>query len=189
MARKQYVVVEDRNPYGEEVDESLLNDAGKDSTYIEGYSDVRRQRELDVRDGKRPAPLKHRLQWARAKSFDGQKMDGRRVMHWQSRKGYRALSYDDAMKLGYRVDQNPAIQKGPDGMCYLGEQMLMVADARTAASNLVKLREDQAAAEQAPRAKLEQATAAFNARNPRGTAQAFSFVGQDPDEVKKHSKK
>ena len=184
---KRYIAVEDRNPYGDDVDESLLNDPGKDSTYIEGYSDVRRNRELAIRDGTPSTPLKHRLQWARARSFDGTRNDGRRVMHWQSRKGYAPLAYDEALKLGYRVDKNPAIQRGPDGMCYLGEQMLMVADARTAATNLKKAQNDLQAQMEAPQQRMEAATSRFNARGA-GKASAFAFVGDDPDEQARHKK-
>jgi len=184
---KRYITVEDRNPYGDEIDESLLNDPGKDSTYIEGYSDVRRDRERAIAEGNRVAPLKHRLQWARARSFDGTKNDGRRIMHWQSRKGYSALPYDEAIKLGYRVDNNPAIQKGADGMCYLGEQMLMVADAKTAATNLKRAQRDLEAQMDAPQQRMEAATNRFNARGA-GKASAFAFVGDDPDD-KGRSKK
>lgn len=177
----KYITVQDRNPYGEDVDEALLNDPGKDSTFIEGYSDVRRNRDLAIRDGKKVPPLKHRLQWARALSFDGTKADGKRVMHWQSRKGYKPLAYDEAVKLGYRVDRNPAIRKGSDGNAYLGEQMLMCADARTAATNLLKVQRDQEAQLAAPQARMDEAVARFNRNNPKGSATAFSYVGEDPD--------
>ena len=154
MARRIYVQVEDRNPFGEEFDESIMEDPTRDSTYIEGYSDVRRQRELDVRAGKDPAPLKHRLQWARAKTFDGARNDGRRVMHWQTNKRYEIIDYDEAVKMGYRVDLNPAILRGEDGRAYLGERVLMIASAKVAAANLKKVRRDTAELAEKPKGFL-----------------------------------
>ena len=184
MARK-YIEVHDRNPYGDEIDEELLNDPGRDATFIAGYSDVRRQRELDARDGIKPKPLKHRLQWARGKAADGTTFDGKRMMHWQVKKGYKPLKYDDAIKLGYEVNENPAIVKGPDGLAWLGERVLLYADARTAATNLRKVQDANDAAQRAPKERMEAATERFNASTKGANATAFSFVGDDPDDAKK----
>lgn len=181
----KYIEVHDTNPYGDQIDEELLNDPGKDSTYIAGYSDVRRQRELDIRDGKTPKPLKHRLQWARAKTSDGGSHDGKRVMHWQVKKGYKPLKYEDALKMGYKLDENPAIVKDVDGNAWLGERMLMFADARTAATNLRKVQEANDAAQRAPAERIQAATERFNASTKGAHAAAFSFIGDDPDDKKK----
>lgn len=179
MARKVLVQVDDRNPFGEEFDQSILNDPGRDSTYIEGYSDVRRQRELDARDGKRPPPLRHRLQWARAKTLDGMRDDGRRIMQWQVNKRYEMLPYDEAIKLGYKVNENPAITKGEDGNAYLGERVLMYASAKVAAANLKKVLDDTEDLKEMPQRKLEAAVDTFNQGNTGSRAEAFSFLGED----------
>ena len=181
MSRRPRIEVVDRNPYGDDVDPQAMEDAARDSTFIEGYSDVRSQRELDVRDGKQPAPLKHRLQWARAKSFDGTRSDGRRMMHWQVDKHYETLKYDDAIKMGYLVDKNPAITKGPDGLAYLGERVLMYATGPVAAANKRKV--DGELAEQTQRAanRMEDAVERFNRDTKGAHAQAFNFIGEDPD--------
>ena len=185
---RRIIVVNDRNPYGDEVDESTMEDASRDSTYIEGYSDVRRQRELDIRDGREPSPLKHRLQWARGKSFDGTKNDGRRIMHWQVNKRYEMLPYDDAIQMGYGVDKNPAITRGPDGLAYLGERVLMYAKGPVAAANLKKVDQEQQALMAQPRKRMEDATEEFN-RNTKGArAIPFDFVGEDPDEKAKKAR-
>ena len=181
----KYIAVTDRNPYGDEIDEELLNDPGKDSSYIAGYSDVRRNRELDIRDGKQPKPLKHRLQWARAKTTDGTSSDGARMMHWQVKKGYKPLKYDEALKLDYRLNENPAIVKDVDGYAWLGERMLMFADARTAATNLRKVQAANDEAQRAPAERMQAATERFNASTKGAHAAAFSFIGDDPDEKKK----
>lgn len=186
MARKSYVAVEDRNPFGEDFDEALLNDPSIDSTYIEGYSDVRRNRELALRDGETAPPLKHRLQWARAKTFDGQHLDGRRMMHWQTKNGYRPLPYDEAVKLGYDVRTNPAITKGEDGLAYLDSRVLVFTDGKRAATNLKRLQEDAAELAARPQRRMEEAVERFN-RNTKGAhATAFSFLGDDdPDDIAK----
>lgn len=180
MGRK-FIEVHDRNPYGEDVDERAMQDAARDSTYIEGYSDIRLQRELDIRDGREPAPLKHRLQWARGKSFDGTKNDGRRIMHWSVNKHYKMLPYDEAIKLGYGVDKNPAITRGADGLAYLGERVLMYAGGPVAAANLKKVDQEQQALFNQPRQRMENATEAFNKNAKGAKAIPFDFVGEDPD--------
>ena len=185
MARKRFIQVEDRTPYGEDFDPAILEDAARDSTFIEGYSDVRTQRELDMRDGKRPDPLKHRLQWVRAKKLDNTSADGRRMNHWSTRKGYRTLSYDDAIKLGYKLDNNLAISKGADGLAYLGDSVLMIADAATAAANLMKVQRENEDLLNKPRRDMEAAVERFNASTRGAHAQSFGFVGDDPDEEAK----
>lgn len=184
MGRK-YIEVHDRNPWGEEIDEALLNDPGKDSTYIKGYSDVRRERELDIARGKQPRSLKHRLQWVRAKAADGITPDDKRVHHWTVKRGYRPLKYDEAIKLGYAVDENPAITKGANDFAWKGGDILMIADAKTAATNLRRLQRNNDEAQNAPKERMERAVESFNASAKGAAATAFSFVGDDPDEKKK----
>ena len=183
MARKTHIQIEDRNPWGDEIDESVLNDPGVDSTYVEGYSDVRRNRELAVRDGKRPPSLRHRLQWARAKTYDGQRYDGQRVMHWQVNKHHKMLPYDEALKLGYMVDKNPAITKGEDGLAYLGERVLMYAPAEVAAANLQKVNKNRKDLADKPRRDMEAATERFNKDTKGAHAEPFAYVGDDPDDA------
>lgn len=187
MARKQFIRVEDRTPYGEDFDEKILHDAAIDSTYIEGYSDVRTQRELDVRAGKKVDPLRHRLQWVRAKSTDNT-ADGRRPQHWSSRKGYRPLSYDEAIKLGYRVDKNMAISKGADGNAYLADCMLMFCDAPVAAANLKRVQQDAVDLQERPQRAMEEAVERFNRAAHGATATSFSQVGDEPERESKKKK-
>ncbi len=177
----KFIAAQDRNPFGEEFDESILTDPGHDSTYIEGYSDVRRDRELALRARQPVKPLKHRLQWARAKTFDGQRADGKRIMHWQTEKKYEALSYEEAVRLGYRVDKNPAIRKGEDGLAYLGERVLMYASARVAAANLKKVQQDTRDLMEKPARDMENSVARFHQNTKGAHAVAFHYVGdQEP---------
>ncbi len=175
----KFIAVHDRNPFGEEFDESILSDPGRDSTYIEGYSDVRRDRELAFRSGERPKPLKHRLHWARAKTFDGQRADGRRMMHWQTEKKYEALPYVEAVKLGYMVNKNPAIRQGEDGLAYLGERVLMYCSAKVAAANLKKVQDDTRDLMDKPKRDMEDSVARFNQNTKGAHAVAFSYVGDE----------
>jgi len=181
---KRYVEVSDPSPFGEQFDEAVLQDSGKDSTYIKGYSDVRQQREIAVSQGERPTPLRHRLQWARGKTLDGVRDDGRRISHWQVNKHYRMLPYDDAVTLGYDVTANPAIRKGEDGLAWLGERVLMVADAPVAAANLKKVQQDTQAMLDMPRARMEDAVASYNARNPNAQTEAV-FELETPGKKRK----
>lgn len=129
------VEVRERNPWGESVDESVINDAGKTNTFIEGYSD----RKSRIEAGKDERPLAHRLQYVRAENPNGT-ADGRRVAHWK-RKGYTVPKWDEVVKAGYNVDLSAA-QKGPDGSVRLGDTVLMWTTADKAAAHYKKQRED-----------------------------------------------
>jgi len=159
-----FITTQDRNPFGEDIDQDLLAGSGQDSAYIEGYSDKRVQRELAIRRGERADALPHRLHWARAKTFDGARLDGTRVQHWQANKGYRPLPYDEALKLGYRLDKNAAILKGEDGNAYLQDRMLMVCDAAKAAANYRKVQDATSAQNEQAASRMQQAAEQYEAR-------------------------
>jgi len=181
---KRYIEVSDPSPFGEQFDQAVLQDSGKDSTYIEGYSNVRTQRELAVARGERPEPLRHRLHWARGKTLDGVRDDGRRISHWQVNKHYRMLPYEEAVKLGYDVTANPAIRKGEDGLAWLGERVLMVADAPIAAANLKKVQQDTTAMLEAPQTRMQDAVESYNARHPNAQTEAV-FELESPGKRRK----
>jgi len=131
--------VRDRNPFGEDIDEKLLRDPGRSATYLEGYSDLRTQRERAVAQGDRPDALPFRLQWVRAERVGGG-TDNRKVAEWKAR-GYKILTYADAQKLGVHVEDSAA-EKGSGGDVRLGDCVLMIADAKTAATNYHKWRSE-----------------------------------------------
>jgi hypothetical protein len=179
MPKKSYVEVKERTPFGEDVDPEIMTQGHRGVTYIEGYSDVRQQRELAMRDGKKMPPLKHRLQWARAKSSDNASAKHARVQHWEMDQGYTPLAYDEAVELGYRVDRNRAITKGPDGLAYLGDQVLMMAGQTVAAANYVKVQRAQDEQNTRAETQLQDAVERFNVSAKGASAQAFSFVGAE----------
>lgn len=167
-----YIESSDRNPFGEDFDESILADAGRDSTWLEGYSDKRIARELAIRRGDKVDPLPNRFHLARAKSFDGQRADGQRVFHWKSRKGYEPVAWDEEVwkRLGINPASNPAFYRGEDGMVWNGTQLLMVADRKTAAANYIKQQDEKQAME----------AAAANRMKAAGERYAAATGGSDP---------
>ncbi len=164
MPRKIVVEVEERNPFGD-VDEETMNrimdDPAYSASFIKGYSDIRTQRDIAQRRGEKPPALPFRLQFARAKTLNGQD-DIRRVNHWKNR-GYRVLSWEEAEKKGLDLMNSGAVQKGEDGNVYYGENVLMICDADRAAYNYQKQRE-------ATQEQSEMAEARVQAAGDRMTA-------------------
>jgi hypothetical protein len=167
-----YIESKDRNPFGEDFDETILEDSGRDSTWLEGYSDKRIERQLAIRRGDKVEPLPNRYHLARAKTFDGQRADGQRIFHWRSRKGYKPVEWNEETfkELGINPSSNPAFYKGEDGLVYNGSNMLMVADKAVAAANWHKLQDDQA----------QMQAAAANRMQAAGEAYAAATGGPDP---------
>jgi hypothetical protein len=139
MPKKTIVVeVEDRNPFGENVDESIVDNPIRSLTYVPGYSDAKHKRELDIKEGKTPRPLRHRFQWVRAERATGSP-DGTKINEFKG-KGYHMIGWQEAIDLGYNMEESAAV-KGEDGTCRLGDQVLMVCDAKTAATHYKRWRE------------------------------------------------
>lgn len=136
--RVQVIEVEDRNPFGEEVDTSHLTNEERDALYIEGYSDKRREFELAVARGEHPDPLQWRLHWVRGQAITGD-ADGRKVAEWKA-KGYIPVMWEDAEKYGINLQDSAAV-KGPDGSVRLGDVVLMAAPAKVAAAHYRRQRE------------------------------------------------
>jgi hypothetical protein len=81
MADKPYIEAREVSPFGD-VDEDYITSPNKDLFDMPGYSDKRVQREIDVRDGKRPDPLNFRLQGIRKSKIDGSP-DKRKAQEYQ----------------------------------------------------------------------------------------------------------
>jgi len=173
MPRKVRIEVRDTSPWGDEFDEQILTDPGKDSTYIKGFSDKFREREIAVSKGERPAPLEHRLQWANPGNLH----------RWLVNKHNKVLMYDDALKLGYDLKENPAITRAEDGRALLRDQVLVYADRKVAASNFHKVRENQDQEEVRARNTMAQAATNYEAKTGL-RPEVFDFAGDDPEEAK-----
>ncbi len=133
-----YIEVEDRNPFGPDIDERVFKDPTFTSDYIPGYSDKRHENDVRKSKSEPIKPLKHRFHWARCRSLKNtDASDGHRVQHWKQQH-YHVADYDKMIEEGYDLRENDAITKGPDGQAYWGEHILMIATAEVASANYVK---------------------------------------------------
>jgi hypothetical protein len=176
------VEVRERSPWGESLDESFVNDPGRTSTFIGGYSDKRAEFERESRAGGNPKPLAHRLHWARTERPNGE-AEGRRVAEFK-RKGYTKPTWDEVMAAGYDLTTCGAI-KGPDNSIKLGDTVLMWCPAPIAAANVRRVREETKAASDAYQKRVEEATEKANQQmgykqGSRGaTAPVFELEGDN----------
>ena len=180
----QYIEVENRNPFGEDVDERVFNDPTFTSNYIPGWSNIRHENELRKSRGEEIIPLKHRFHWALAKDLKNTDMDnGRRVQHWIQNK-YEVAQYDDLDKMGYPVKENLAISRSPDGKAVWGEHVLVVAGAEVAAAHYQANEAAIEAQEEEPSFIMDRAVEKFNKSDvaQRGgmKATAFEMVEESP---------
>lgn len=126
-----------------EVDESLMQDVGKDIFELPGYSDRRRQLELDRKAGKKWEPLPFRSQLVPIQKMTGTPDYTKVADH--VRQGYKLVSPDDLERLcgqplwDERGHPLSSYQKGPDGTVRLNEYAVMVCDSKQAAANLAKV--------------------------------------------------
>jgi hypothetical protein len=187
MAKKAiYIEVEDRNPFGESVDERVFADPTYTSSYIPGYSEQVRQNELRKANNEPIKPLKHRFHWARCRALqDTERAEGRRVQHWKQKR-YEVANYDDMIAQGYNLAENDAITPGPDRQAYWGEHVLMVASAEVAAAHVEKNRQAASDLEEKPQYMMDEAVERFNRTK---TAKRTGMKAGAFEEVEVRSKK
>jgi len=186
MTKKRvYIEVEERNPFGEDVDERVFTDPTFTSNYVPGYSEERYKNEVRKSENEPIVPLKHRFHWARCRSLrDTEAPEGRRVQHWKQEK-YEVANYDDMVKEGYDLSENEAIHKGADGRAYWGEHVLMVAKADVAAAIFQRNEQAIGAQERVAANMMDEATEKFNrtpvAKRTNMKAGAFEMVEESTD--------
>jgi len=168
-ARKQppAIIAEELSPWGDasDVDTPPVH---HDYFHVEGYSDVRTQRENAVARGERPDPLKWRLQYVSIVNPMGGGHSGRKAGEFQA-KGYTPVLYDECAKYGIDPKKS-GFTKAPDGTCVVGgTQMLMAAPAKIAAGQAKAQRELTQALSEGRNSKLERAVDAYNASYPGAT--------------------
>lgn len=193
---RKYIQVEDRNPFSEDFTPEDLVRATEglsaSASFVPGYSDVRIQNELRKAEGKYDElePLKHRFHWIRAKSATDDKVDGRSLYRWKVSKHYDTPDYDDVVKAGYDLTQNPAIVKGPDGKAYYGENILGWVDGITAGAQWQQAQQANQDQLDAPAQAMEEAIDRFNASTVAGKtgmkASHFEFVEEVDKQGKPH---
>jgi hypothetical protein len=137
--RKPLITAQETSIFGE-VEEALINDSRRDIFELPGYSDKRRQFEMDRREGKAVPPLPFRVQLVPVQRSTGQP-EYRKVSE-RIGMGYKMISPDELERLTDEAywDENDrpltSYQKGPDGTVRLNEYAVMVCDGKQAAANL-----------------------------------------------------
>lgn len=159
--RKPVVTATERSPFGDLTPEEVqkMSAAGRDRWFIEGYSDKRIQRELDARAGKKVSPLTHRFHLVPVQTVDGRNIA--KGVADKRQEGYRPVTKEDIKALGINIE-NGAYEIAPDGTVRNGDSMLMVTDSKHAAANYIAQQRRNQALEDAPRARMEEATDRFN---------------------------
>lgn len=151
MADKREIrpIVETRvlTEFGEVLDSpELYADAGAqgDLTYVPGYSDLRRKRDLEIaevqagkRDAKTVTTLPVRLQWARANRVSGEP-DGTKPWEYAN-DGYRKAKKTDIGQ-DWLKELPPAAQVVAGGEIKMGDMTLMVCDQDRAAKNAARVK-------------------------------------------------
>jgi hypothetical protein len=193
MAKIPVVIeVDEPSPFGEEVDPELTENPERDYFYIKGYSDLRQARDLAIARGETPKPLPFRLQAVRAQTARGAP-DGQKVAEWKAR-GYRVLTYETARELGLDLDDSAA-QRGESDSVTIGDSVIMVADAKTAATHYRRNRDlIESQRERYVEAPLRNAVERYNQRAgraalSRGATEAEFEVELQGDAAKKGKKK
>lgn len=180
--KKPVVTARERSPYGDITPEELANltGQGRDRWYIDGYSDKRTQRELDIREGRKASSLTHRFHLVPVTGIDGKSLA--KGVSEKRQQGYRPVMATDLKGLGISLD-NGAYEVMPDGTIRNGDCILMVTDAKHAAANYIAQERRNQAAMDAPKARMEKAAEDFNAKmgltSKTGTAPIFEISEGD----------
>jgi hypothetical protein len=184
-ARKIYMEVHERNPFGEDFNEELLKTPEKSSNFIRGYSDVRHDNELRALRGEPIVPLKHRFQFVKAKNHVSGADSGTGVQQALD-KHYKIADYDECVELGYAVDENENFVRTVDGRVQWGDCILTIAEAEVAATHWKAQRDAVEEQSDEVTAKMDAAVERFNrsdvASKGKMRASHFQFVGDDPEE-------
>ena len=121
-----------RDLVGSAREDSTFMNNGQDLTYIQGYSNVRRQMDADLARGREPSTgLNYRFQYVTVQRPNG-KPDSAKAMQFRAL-GYRPVKAEEAAAYGIEVPVQ-AFQTA-DGYIQVGDAQLFVCDAATAARN------------------------------------------------------
>jgi len=168
------------NPFGEITEEQLQGKPLVDRFYLEGYSDQKHERELEIKAGKKPRTLDRRFQFVSVENREGVPT-GEKTLEFR-RLGYRPVTYAEAESLGLDLTNSSAV-KGPDGTIRVGSQILMVTDAATAARNFRQQREDtEQQFDMHVRGPLEAAADKYNAKHGRTEKSGTHFTIETEEE-------
>ena len=148
MTKRPLVPATIRTEFGDVLDDPSFYDvagAGNDLTYVPGFSDMRRARDLELAAVASGAKLRHEakltplpvnLHWTRHSTPRGDP-DGRKQIS-AANNGYRAVSKDAIGKQDWLTALPPGATINKDGAIVKSDCILMVADAPTAARNAAR---------------------------------------------------
>ena len=129
--------------FGDHIGSADFNDPtimNRDMSYVPGFSDLRRQRDLKVAEyvnhkvAKSDIPeLPVNMRWGRNQKGTGQPDSAKIFGH--STKGYRMATRDDVGKHPWLTAMPPGASVAPDGSIVKGDTVLMVATKEIAARN------------------------------------------------------
>lgn len=138
-----------RTEFGDVLEDASFYEVGgadRDNTYVPGFSDMRRARDLalaDVAAGRKHAhevtleALPVNLRWARTHKVASGAPDGsKQIAH--SGLGYRKVTKDQVGKVPWLTELPAGATINADGSIQKGDTVLMVADAKNAARNVAR---------------------------------------------------
>lgn len=145
MAKRPIVATGIRTEFGDVQDDPSFHDVGganRDLTYVPGFSDMKRARDLslsDIASGRKKAhevdvkPLPVNVRWTRTTTPKGSP-DGMKQIT-TANLGYKAVHKDQVGKVEWLRELPPGATINADGSIQHGDTMLMVTDGKTAARN------------------------------------------------------
>lgn len=148
MTKRPLVETRIRTEFGDVLDDASFYDVGaadRDLTYVPGFSEMRRNRDLEIADvasGRKArheaklAPLPVNVRWVRHATPSGVP-DGRKQIT-SSNLGYKAVTKDMVGKNEWLKELPPGATIAADGTVRKGDTMLMVTDAKNAARNAAR---------------------------------------------------
>lgn len=128
------------NPFDDErLDDMEYADIHWDASYVPVYSDMKRQNDIRVSEGKAPLPIP-RLYWGRVNRPDGSQVQGSdEGMIELFRLGYRACGIEDLENAGFKMP--PTAHVGADGLIRRGVDLaLFIVGAERAERNRARQR-------------------------------------------------
>lgn len=140
MARKPLIETATVDEFGHFDDTDLLFSDRPDVTYVPGFSDIRRERDIQIaevvhgdRDPKTVRKLPVNVRWSRSQTINKQEPDSRKIIQAEM-DGYRAATKAD-IGSEWLTALPPGAKIQADGSITSGDTKLMVAPAEVAARN------------------------------------------------------
>lgn len=148
MAQRPLVATAIRTEFGDVLDDPSFYDVGgadRDLTYVPGFSDMRRARDLEIAAVASGKKLKHEaniqplpvnLYWTRANRVKGDPDSTEQIAFGNL--GYRVVNKSQVGKEAWLKALPAGATIDPDGSIRKGDTILMVTDAKNAARNAAR---------------------------------------------------